>query len=267
MTWFKVDDSFYDHPKVEAIVDLHGGSPIGLWTLAGSWSARQLTDGYVPSVRVSRLGFSDEDAEALVHGGLWEEVGGGYQFKDWADYQPTKSQINQARASGNARVTRYRSRQRNALQAHDSNDDVTHVDGPSARDPDPTRSELTLPNGSSSESGSASADVRRVFECWVSKFWSGKGPRPKLDAKRRARITARLKAFSAGQLCQALGNVGSWHIEQGHTGLQTLLRDDEAVERHLGALGTAHDESQRRSRYTPEEILAMAQRDWDKKSG
>ena len=45
MPWFKVDDGFYDHPKVlEA-----GNAAVGLWLRCATWSARQLTDGHVPA--------------------------------------------------------------------------------------------------------------------------------------------------------------------------------------------------------------------------
>jgi hypothetical protein len=44
LTWFKIDDSFYDHPKVFDAPDC----AVALWTRAGTWSARNLTDGFVP---------------------------------------------------------------------------------------------------------------------------------------------------------------------------------------------------------------------------
>ena len=78
MTYFKVDDHFHSHPK---ILDL-GLEAIGLWTLAGSWSGEQLTDGFIPSSLIARLGGSPEIAQALVDAGLWEITEGGYLFHD-----------------------------------------------------------------------------------------------------------------------------------------------------------------------------------------
>lgn len=231
MTWFKVDDGFHDHPKVGALLDgEHGYSALSLWLLAGAWCAKQLTDGHVPSGRVFRLGCPPEAAQELVRVGLWKTVEGGYRFHDWGKYQPTKMQINQARTDCNARVTRYRVKQRNAL--------LTHNHGPSARDPDPTRPDpINSPDGESSESPPAADDVRRVFDHWVKTFWMGRGQRPKLDDKRRKRIQARLKTFTADQLCEAISGASTgWHRDNGHTGIQTLLRDDEAVEKHMGVL-------------------------------
>jgi hypothetical protein len=41
---FRVSDGFPDHPKTLGLTL----EAIGLWTLAGCWCARYLTDGYIP---------------------------------------------------------------------------------------------------------------------------------------------------------------------------------------------------------------------------
>ena len=53
MTWFYVDDNFSTHPKCIGI----SMEAVGVWTMAGTWCARHLTDGYIRLV-VSR-GFGD----------------------------------------------------------------------------------------------------------------------------------------------------------------------------------------------------------------
>lgn len=88
MTWFKVDDTFPMHPKVMAA----GVAPLGLWLLAGTWSAQQLTDGWVPNDVVRQFG-SARLAQKLVDVGLWDKEAGGYQFHDWADYQPSRLRV------------------------------------------------------------------------------------------------------------------------------------------------------------------------------
>lgn len=88
MTWFKVDDSFYDHPKVFDAPDC----AVALWTRAGTWAARNLTDGFVPSGMPAR--FCDDPERAireLISRGLWKRTKGGYLFHDWAEYQPMRS--------------------------------------------------------------------------------------------------------------------------------------------------------------------------------
>jgi hypothetical protein len=89
MTWFKIDDSFYDHPKVFDAPDC----AVALWTRAGTWSARNLTDGFVPTGMPAR--FCDDPEQAvkeLLNRGLWKRTRGGYQFHDWSHYQPTKEE-------------------------------------------------------------------------------------------------------------------------------------------------------------------------------
>lgn len=94
MTWFKVDDSFYDHPKVFDAPDC----AVALWTRAGTWSARNLTDGFVPSGLPARLCDDPDTAVGqLMNRGLWKRAKGGYQFHDWAKYQPSAESVKDLR--------------------------------------------------------------------------------------------------------------------------------------------------------------------------
>ncbi|MEV1245153.1 hypothetical protein [Nonomuraea sp. NPDC049750] len=80
MTWFKVDDSFNSHPKQTAA----SLSAVGLWAVAGSWSAKHLTDGFVPDHQIPSLSRGQiELAKELVRAGLWRRTKGGYQFHEW----------------------------------------------------------------------------------------------------------------------------------------------------------------------------------------
>lgn len=92
MAWFKVDDYFYDHPKVLEC----STAAIGLWTLAASYASRHLTDGFVSNRCAERFG-SDEEILELVSSGLWEETEGGYLFHDWHKYNPSASRIQEIR--------------------------------------------------------------------------------------------------------------------------------------------------------------------------
>ena len=65
MPWFKVDDSFWGHPKRVACPP----AALGLWVTAGSWCGQQLTDGHVPKHMLSVLGGKPKDAAALVSAG------------------------------------------------------------------------------------------------------------------------------------------------------------------------------------------------------
>jgi len=94
MTWFKIDDSFYDHPKVYDAPDC----AVALWTRAGAWSARNLTDGFVPTGMPARLCDDPDTAvKELVRRGLWTRASGGYRFHDWHIYQPSKEAVENLR--------------------------------------------------------------------------------------------------------------------------------------------------------------------------
>jgi len=104
MAWFRVDDHLYSHPKWIAL-------PKGaraLWTAAGSWSAGQLLDGYVPSAALAVLDGTRREAAALVAVGMWVEEPGGWRFHDWQDFQPTKSAVVQRRTRDAERLRKWR---------------------------------------------------------------------------------------------------------------------------------------------------------------
>src|SRR5690606_27428588 len=105
MTWFKVDDSFYDHPKIFDAPDC----AVALWVRAGCWSARNLTDGFVPTNMPARLCDDTERAvRELIQRGLWKRAKGGYQFHDWSDYQPTRASVEEQRAAARERMRKLR---------------------------------------------------------------------------------------------------------------------------------------------------------------
>lgn len=114
MTWFKVDDSFYDHPKVYDASD----AAVALWTRAGSWSARNLTDGFVPTGMLARLSNSaDAAAKELCNCGLWQRTKGGYLFHDWTEYQPTKERVIHSRQQTAVRQQAWRDRKKKPSSA------------------------------------------------------------------------------------------------------------------------------------------------------
>lgn len=95
MTWFRIDDSFYDHPKVADLPD----SAVSLWVRAGTYSARHLTDGSVSRRTANRLCDNPGEAiDALLKAGLWIQDGeDAYRFHDWSVYQPTAAEAKATR--------------------------------------------------------------------------------------------------------------------------------------------------------------------------
>ncbi len=107
--------------KVQRLLTLPGGrEALGLWTMADSWCNSELTDGFVPSYMVARLGWKPRFAELLVAVGLWVRAEAGYQFHDWEDFNELKTAVLKARAKWNAKNNRVRGTKRNekALLRH-----------------------------------------------------------------------------------------------------------------------------------------------------
>ena len=101
MVWFKVDDNFATHRKAVAA----GNLAVGLWVRAGSWSAAQLSDGFIPDSVITVLGARKADAQRLVDVGLWHRVEGGYIFHQWGEdgRQPSRAAVEQRRAEDRQR--------------------------------------------------------------------------------------------------------------------------------------------------------------------
>lgn len=103
MTWFRIDDGFWSHPKVVGLSD----SAIALWTRAGAYACQHLTDGVI-AAPVLRLVGEKDAAEELIGAGLWEKVPGGYAFHDWAEYQETSTAVKDRRAAARDRQRKSR---------------------------------------------------------------------------------------------------------------------------------------------------------------
>lgn len=93
--WFKVDDSFFSNPKTAMLSD----GATALWLRSGSWSAQQLTDGFIPARMVPMFRGSDDSVRELCEVGLWErdDERDGYRFHDWSDYQPDVEEVDALR--------------------------------------------------------------------------------------------------------------------------------------------------------------------------
>lgn len=108
MPWFKVDDGFGSSRAILSVPRRARCQVAGLWTLAGSWCARELTDGFVPSYLPAEFGATKPTVAHLVKAGLWTEVDGGWQFADWEPNQPTREQTLTTRAQEAERKRKFR---------------------------------------------------------------------------------------------------------------------------------------------------------------
>jgi hypothetical protein len=126
MTWAKLDDAILDNPKIIRV------GPIGfaLHVAAITWSARNLTDGFIPEAKSKQLlapnwcqasenderdtiwelsattgmhGFSGQEVieliiKGLVEAGLWHEDfdergNAGYRLHDYLEYNPSQKEV------------------------------------------------------------------------------------------------------------------------------------------------------------------------------
>jgi hypothetical protein len=117
MPWGKIDDQFYDHPKLDTL----GSDRLacaGLYWIAISFCNRHLTDGFVPEDRMIRLADKPRRealrlASRLVDAGLWEAAEGGYRIHDFLEEGRNKSreQVEEERAGARRRQAELRARQ------------------------------------------------------------------------------------------------------------------------------------------------------------
>lgn len=108
MSWAKLDDKFWANPKVDAV----GLDAVGLYAVALSYCGDQLTDGFVPEPRAVSLARGRRRlVKALVDGGLWAEVEGGYRVVDYLDYNPSRSEVKFRQRVGARRNALHRDRE------------------------------------------------------------------------------------------------------------------------------------------------------------
>lgn len=94
MSWGRLDDSFFDHPKVVGLrLEL-----IGLWAKGLGYCGRHLTDGAIRRALLPQLtGFplsrATRLADELVKAGLWEPAGADYLVHDYLDWNPSRREV------------------------------------------------------------------------------------------------------------------------------------------------------------------------------
>jgi hypothetical protein len=108
--WFKVDDGFHSSRKLLKIPRRQRWAAEGLWVHAGSWAGDNLTDGHIPDYIIAEWAPPPSAVEALVKVGLWDRTHDGFEFRNWAEYQPSRQDVNSERAASRQRMREYRAR-------------------------------------------------------------------------------------------------------------------------------------------------------------
>lgn len=105
MTWVKLDDGFFLHPKALAA----GRDGRDLYLAGLCWSAGQETDGLIPAhalaliAMVAGVADADQAASRLVEVGLWITDPDGWRIRGYGDWQTTRADRDAWRAKERAR--------------------------------------------------------------------------------------------------------------------------------------------------------------------
>lgn len=126
MTWAKLSDNFHSHPKTEAM----GLDGAGLYSIAISYAACHLTDGFLPEPWVKKQAPA-KLIRRMVDVGAWSKEDGGYRINDFLDYNPSRDAVLDKRRVTKERVTRYRTRSNGASNAAPEPDPYPYPNLPS----------------------------------------------------------------------------------------------------------------------------------------
>lgn len=178
MPWFKVSDDLPSRASTTRIPRPHRCAALGLWALAGAWSAAQLTDGHIPAHMLEELSGTAESADWLVTAGIWEPIEDGWQFSEWAPDQPLRETVLEARRKNAERVTSWRSRNRPrgntagngvtpGVTNPVTNDAVTLP--PTRPNPDPSQSNKELVQPKVERDNALEVEFAEFWKCWPRK--------------------------------------------------------------------------------------------------
>lgn len=164
MPWFKVDDGFTTSDKVIAIPRKERIMAIGLWTYAGNYAARHLTNGFVPLHMLDDIDAPQESIDHLVRVGLWDtDENAGYWFHDWCDYQPSaeahKAKLEARSAAG--RVGGLKSAEAKAKQKSTKNE--AKVNPEPEPEPEPTTPKGVVKRGTQLSEDFEITDAMRAW--------------------------------------------------------------------------------------------------------
>lgn len=123
MPWQRIDDQFGVSQKLIRIPRKRRQQVVGLWTLAGNYAVRALTDGVLEAHELDELDARAVDVDELVRVDLWHHAGhsckscvaapvGGVVIHDFLVYNPSRGKVEAERESARVRKVSQRDRQR-----------------------------------------------------------------------------------------------------------------------------------------------------------
>ncbi len=234
MTWVRLDDGFAEHPKIAALSD----GALALWITGLSYCNRNLTDGFIPrGVGYGQLRYCDGNAVPAIREleslGMWTETDGGWEVHDYLDYQPSKADVlslREARKAAGSRGGKASSRAKDKQvleQVLEQTSSKPQANGQAKSNPVPVPKEL--------EASPLLGDVQRIYDHWRTKCGKTRANYAKISTARRRKIHARLREFTADELCLAIDAVAKdpWEGRSLNDDLTVIFRSHEQVDRFL----------------------------------
>lgn len=123
MSWARISDDFFDHPKIDRLLETEGRrgmEAVGLYLLALSYCGKHLTDGALSARAILRLDPEAglELAAALERAGLFDAAAdGGYRVHDYLDANDSRAAVVERRRKETERKA--------AMRAAKADDDRT----------------------------------------------------------------------------------------------------------------------------------------------
>lgn len=171
MPWVRIDDHFDDSEDIDQM----SAEAIALHVCGTTWSARNLTDGFIPAARVKKLpGGVDGVPPALLGGEKpwWVAVESGYQIRSFLKYNPSAETVQAERDAAKERMQRLRSGDVRANTTRSSAPPVSRI--PVSQEPD-TQTPSVSKNGTKPKV--AKTDVSPLWLEWLREYPKRSGDR------------------------------------------------------------------------------------------
>lgn len=249
MTWGRLDDGFYDNPKILSV----SLAAVGLHASLVSYCNKHLTDGCVSTTatRVLSRGRRRLIGE-LVASGLLHENGDGYLVHDFLSYSPSRAQVLGRRLADLSRKQKESSRNPvgipNGIQK-DSAVSRPVPSRPSKKDPSPTPPQTTTmvereTIGTGEHAEAEHPEDPRLLEATL-QLNLGRGPDngPQLTVEEVARKLGR----SAVQSMPSKPKLSAQELEQRRQRLKAQIDLPPAATRPLLELLSPDEEAARKA--------------------
>ncbi len=254
MTWVKLDDQFFAHPKV---IDLSKDAKL-LYLAGLTYCSEHLTDGRISPAALrmvaAMVDVGRETAGELVGAGLWEPIDGAYQVHDYLDHQPPAVDVRRKRDDARERMRSLR----NGANTDDCSQDVRANNAETSREVRRLEVDIDIdkeldveePPGEDADracapNGASSALPDPVD--WVWDFYKSE-IQPEARLCPRDKILTRLKRFTPDELTIGIQNFrdDGWCMDHNRTRGGAWFFHSDARSEHFLTMEPRADNAPRR---------------------